>query len=302
MVGPSGSGKSTLLRCIAGLEAPDRGSIEVAGRDVTKMDPGERDVAMVFQDLALYPHLDVRTNIAFPLMARKEPREEIRKAVDAAAEMLDISAILDRRPGELSGGERRRVSLARSVVRHPQAFLMDEPLSNLDAALKLRVQDEIRNLQRRLGTTTLYVTHDQVEAMTLGDRIAILRSGGLEQVGSPLDLYDRPANVFVAAFLGKTPINLFDAARFGPADGVATVGIRAEHLNLVREGSGKIDGIVRVVDHLGAESVVEVDVSDQRVYVRVDRGSSPSPNDSVGIDFDDRHVLRFGDDDSRIEA
>lgn len=301
IVGPSGSGKSTLLRCIAGLENLDRGRVEVGGRDVTDTEPGERDVAMVFQDYALYPHLDVATNIAFPLLARKMQGAEVRTAVIEAAQMLGITGLLERKPAQLSGGERRRVSLARAVVREPSAFLMDEPLSNLDAALKLRVQAEVRDLQQRLGVTTLYVTHDQVEAMTLGHRIVVLRSGAVEQVGSPLDLYDRPANVFVASFLGRTPMNLFPGDRFGPPNGATTVGLRPEHLFISDPDLARITGTVVVLDELGSETLVEVTADGRPVFVRTTRGEAPAPGEEITLGFHDVHLYRFAEDDTRIE-
>lgn len=298
IVGPSGSGKSTLLRCIAGLESLDRGRVEVGGHDVTDSDPGDRDLAMVFQDYALYPHLDVATNIAFPLLARKVPAAEIETAVTKTAEMLGIGALLHRRPSELSGGERRRVSLARAVVREPAAFLMDEPLSNLDAALKLRVQAELRSLQQELGVTTLYVTHDQTEAMTIGHRIAVLRSGAIEQVGSPLELYDEPANVFVASFLGRAPMNLFPPDVFGPPNGAATIGVRPEHLRIAPQG--RISGRVTAIDHLGSETIVELDAAGRTVFVRSPRDGAPQVGDEVALEVEDRHVYRFAEDDTRI--
>lgn len=301
VVGPSGSGKSTLLRCIAGLEIPDRGTVVVDGHDVTGLDPARREIAMVFQDHALYPHLDVATNIGFPLLARKTPKPEIAAAVETVAATLELSMLLDRYPGELSGGERRRVSLARAVIREPSVFLMDEPLSNLDAALKLRVQDEIRSLQERLGVTMVYVTHDQVEAMTLGHRIAVLRSGAVEQVGTPLDLYDSPANVFVASFLGRTPMNLFPADVFMAAGNAVTAGIRPEHLRIGDAQQGRLRGTIRAFDHLGSETLIEVEVAGERVFVRAEREDLLRVGDEVGLDLDDRHLHLFAEDDTRTE-
>jgi ABC-type sugar transport system ATPase subunit len=301
VVGPSGSGKSTLLRCIAGLERPDRGTVSVAGTNVTTVDPGRRDVAMVFQEHALYPHLDVATNIAFPLLARKVARDEIETSVANAAEMLDLSHVLSRLPGELSGGERRRVSLARAVVRRPAAFLMDEPLSNLDAALKLKVQAEIRALQQDLGVTTLYVTHDQTEAMTLGHRIAVLRDGGLEQIGAPLELYDRPANVFVATFLGRTPMNLFPADMFGAPDGAHTIGVRPEAVTVGLKGTAKLEARIAALDHLGSDVLVEAEAGGLRVFLRVPRENAPDTGDEVSLGFDAADAYLFDADGSRIE-
>jgi ABC-type sugar transport system ATPase subunit len=291
VVGPSGSGKSTLLRCVAGLEKLDSGRIKVGPKDVTDATPGERDVAMVFQDYALYPHLDVTTNISFPLLARKIDQAVIAEKVAGAAQMLDIEDVLGRRPGELSGGERRRVSLARAVVREPAAFLMDEPLSSLDAGLRLRVLEEIRSLQRATGTTTLYVTHDQTEAMMLGTRVAVLRLGRLEQVGHPLDLYDRPVNTFVARFIGRTPMNLLPPKLLG-LDRGAQVGVRAEHLRLV-PGGGRLEAAVAAVDHLGADVLIESFAGDHQVLVLAPRDVAPSVGESISLDLrdDDLHLF-----------
>lgn len=254
---------------------------------------------MVFQDHALYPHLDVATNIGFPLLARKAPKPEVAAAVETVAETLELSALLDRYPGELSGGERRRVSLARAVIREPSVFLMDEPLSNLDAALKLRVQAEIRSLQERLGVTMVYVTHDQVEAMTLGHRIAVLRAGAVEQVGTPLELYDSPANVFVATFLGRTPMNLFPAEALNASSDAVTVGVRPEHLRIGDAQHGRLRGTISAFDQLGSETLIEVDVMGEQVYVRADREDGLRVGDEVGLDLDDRHLHLFAEDDTR---
>ena len=291
VVGPSGSGKSTLLRCVAGLETPDAGRIRVGPKDVTDVPPSARDVAMVFQDYALYPHLDVTTNIAFPLLARKMDKAVVAEKVKHAAQMLDIEDVLDRRPGELSGGEQRRVSLARAVVREPAAFLMDEPLSSLDAGLRLRVLEEIRTLQRSTGTTTLYVTHEQTEAMMLGRRVAVLRDGSLEQVGHPLDLYDKPANTFVARFIGRTPMNLLPPKLVGIERG-AKIGIRAEHLRLAT-GRGRLDANVAAVDHLGSDALLESFAGDHQVLVLVPRDVAPSVGEDISLDFRDQDIHIF---------
>ena len=227
LVGPSGCGKSTVLRLLAGLEAPSAGTIRLGGRAVNELPPQARNVAMVFQDYALYPNRTVRGNLAFPLEMRRLPRDEIARRVEAAAALLEIGALLERLPRELSGGQRQRVAMGRALVREPEAFLLDEPLSNLDAKLRVQVRGEIAELRRRTGTTMLYVTHDQVEAMTLGDRVAVLHQGRLQQVAAPRELYARPANAFVASFIGSPPMNLLparlvdDAARDAPALEVA---------------------------------------------------------------------------------
>ncbi|HVL37668.1 MAG TPA: ATP-binding cassette domain-containing protein, partial [Burkholderiales bacterium] len=208
LVGPSGCGKSTLLNMIAGLEAPTAGEIRVAGRRVNEVDPKDRNMAMVFQSYAIYPHMSVRENLAFPLKLARLAKEEIDVRVARAAQALELEALLDRRPATLSGGQRQRVAMGRALVREPAAFLLDEPLSNLDARLRAQTRAEIARLQRRLRTTTVYVTHDQTEAMTLGDRIAVLRAGRVQQVGTPRELYERPGNVFVATFIGEPPMNV----------------------------------------------------------------------------------------------
>ncbi len=299
IVGPSGSGKTTLLRCVAGLEEADGGTVEVAGRDVTRSAPGTRDVAMVFQDYALYPHLSVRDNISFGLRARKVPRSQIDDQVREAAAMVGLIDSLDASPNHLSGGERQRVALARALVRRPAAFLLDEPLSNLDAELRTQTRREIRALQRSLGTTTLYVTHDQVEAMTMGDTVAVLRTGTVEQVGSPSELYERPANVFVARFLGSPPMNLFPAALLS-SNRAATLGVRPERITLVRSGSGRLDGVVDGIEPVGGEALVHVRSADARLVVRTDARSVPRGGDRVGLAFSDSDLHAFDADDRRV--
>src|SRR5919201_1211404 len=211
LVGPSGCGKTTALRMVGGLEAITEGTIRIGGRIVNNLSPKSRDTAMVFQSYALYPHLSVADNIGFALKTKKVPKDEIRRRVLETARMLDLEPYLKRKPRALSGGQRQRVAMGRAIIRQPQVFLMDEPLSNLDAQLRVQMRGEIESLQTRLGVTTVYVTHDQVEAMTMGDRIAVLRDGLLQQVGSPAEVYDRPANLFVAGFIGSPPMNLAQA-------------------------------------------------------------------------------------------
>jgi multiple sugar transport system ATP-binding protein len=254
LVGPSGCGKTTLLRMLAGLDTPTSGDIVIDGRVVTHVPPRGRDVAMVFQNYALYPHLDVFGNIAFPLRAARMPRREVRKRVEVAAAMFSIGRLLRRKPRQLSGGERQRVALARAVVREPVAFLLDEPLSNLDAKLRTSARDELQQFQRRLGTTTIYVTHDQVEAMGLGDRIVVLEGGRVHQIGTPAEVYGDPADTFVATFVGSPPMNLIDS------DGTST-GVRPEHL-LPRDafpaGEPLLEYplVVQRVEDLGADRLV----------------------------------------------
>ena len=293
IVGPSGSGKTTLLRCIAGLEEPDEGVVHVGGQDVTRVPPGKRDVAMVFQDFALYPHISARDNVSFGLRAAKLDRTAITTRVRAAAELLDLDATLERRPSELSGGERQRVALARAIVREPAVFLLDEPLSNLDAELRTTTRAEIRSLQKRLGTTTIYVTHDQVEAMTMGDRVAVLRRGRVEQVASPTDLYDRPATAFVARFLGSPPMNLFASSLLAPDLGFPVVGIRPEHVRIVGRDEGRMTGAVAAVELLGDVAIVHVEVGHDRIAAKVLREAAPDRGEEIGVAFEDARVHVF---------
>ncbi|MCA3440660.1 MAG: ABC transporter ATP-binding protein [Rhodobacter sp.] len=255
-VGPSGCGKSTLLRLIAGLEDVSGGVIEIDGVNATELPPAKRGLAMVFQSYALYPHMSVRRNIAFPLkMAGMDPAEIARK-VEAAAAVLNLTGYLDRRPGQLSGGQRQRVAIGRAIVREPKAFLFDEPLSNLDAALRVNMRLEISELHQTLKTTMIYVTHDQVEAMTMADKIVVVNQGRIEQVGSPLDLYRAPANLFVAGFIGSPKMNLIggpEAARHG----AVTMGLRPEHIDISTSG-GPWRGVVGISEHLGSDTFLRV--------------------------------------------
>ncbi|MDI3335419.1 ABC transporter ATP-binding protein [Defluviimonas aestuarii] len=255
-VGPSGCGKSTLLRLIAGLEDVSSGNIAIDGQDATSTPPAKRGLAMVFQSYALYPHMSVRKNIAFPLKMAKLDQAEIDKRVNGAASVLNLSDYLDRRPGQLSGGQRQRVAIGRAIVREPAAFLFDEPLSNLDAALRVGMRLEISELHKRLETTMIYVTHDQVEAMTMADKIVVLRAGNIEQVGSPLELYHSPRNIFVAGFIGSPRMNFIEgdvAAKYG----AHTIGIRPEHI-AVSESEGTWSGTVGVAEHLGSDTFFHV--------------------------------------------
>ncbi len=255
-VGPSGCGKSTLLRLIAGLEDMTSGAITIDDADATNLAPAKRGLAMVFQSYALYPHMSVRKNIAFPLKMAGLSKAEQEKRVSKAAEVLNLSDYLDRRPGQLSGGQRQRVAIGRAIVREPSAFLFDEPLSNLDAALRVGMRLEISELHNRLATTMIYVTHDQVEAMTMADKIVVLRAGNIEQVGSPLDLYKSPKNTFVAGFMGSPKMN-FIAGATSDSYGAATIGIRPEHIDVSAQ-SGMWRGIVGVSEHLGSDSFFHI--------------------------------------------
>ncbi len=287
LVGPSGCGKSTLLRMLAGLLAPSDGRIRIDDRDVTRLAPGERDMAMVFQSYALYPHMSVFENIAFPLRVRRLPVAKVKEKVQAVAEMLGLSPLLDRHPKDLSGGQRQRVAMGRAVVREPKAFLFDEPLSNLDAGLRAKMRGEIAALHRRLGTTTIYVTHDQHEAMTLADRLVLLDRGCVSQAGAPLDVYERPNNRFAAEFLGSPPMNFLPVVREAesltgegfrlPAGTVPTdaggdlwLGVRPEALRPTSEGDGSIPAQVEWVERTGSDVFVYCTVGSSPLVVRLD--------------------------------
>jgi ABC-type sugar transport system ATPase subunit len=292
LVGPSGSGKSTALRVLAGLTELDRGRVLVGGRDVTALRPDRRGVAMVFQDYALYPHLTVAENIGFGLRVRRVGRDETRARAAEVAEVLGIGALLDRYPDQLSGGQQQRVALARCMVREPEVQLLDEPLSNLDAQLRLGTREEIVAVQRRLGTTTIYVTHDQGEAMTVGDRVAVLADGRLQQVGSPQEIYDEPANRFVAGFLGSPPMNLVRGGGvLGGAAGEA-VGVRPEDLLVVPDGGTA--AIVDGVESLGSETVLRVTAEDGTVlHVRRPPRGGERPGDSLHLAVAEGRRHRF---------
>jgi multiple sugar transport system ATP-binding protein len=328
VVGPSGCGKSTLLRLLAGLEEPTRGTLRIAGEVVNERSPQQRNVAMVFQDYALYPHRTVRGNLAFPLEMRRLPRDEIRRRVAQVAELLDISRLLERRPRELSGGERQRVAMGRALVREPTAFLLDEPLSNLDATLRVHVRAEIAELQRRMGTSMLYVTHDQVEAMTLGQRVAVLDRGRLQQVAAPRELYARPRNRFVAGFIGSPPMNLLSARVRADAGGRATVelagqslalpaelapatrgaesvtlGVRPEALRLAAPRPGALRARVAHLEFLGHEVLAHLaldagpgDAGELRLVARFARAGDLARGAAVALEVDPEGLHLFGSD------
>ncbi|WP_011582028.1 MULTISPECIES: ABC transporter ATP-binding protein [Chelativorans] len=256
-VGPSGCGKSTLLRIIAGLEDATSGKVLIDGQAVDTVPPAKRGIAMVFQSYALYPHLNVRDNMGLGLKQAGRPREEIKARVATASKMLGLDDYLERRPAELSGGQRQRVAIGRAIVRNPKLFLFDEPLSNLDAALRVNTRLEIAKLHRELKATMIYVTHDQVEAMTLADRIVILNAGRIEQIGTPMELYNRPANLFVAGFIGSPKMNLIEAEKLGK-NGAKTLGVRPEHVT-VDPNSGDWKSTVLHVEHLGADTILYLD-------------------------------------------
>ena len=326
LVGPSGCGKSTSLRMLAGLEDIDKGSIHIGGRDVTRVPPKDRDIAMVFQNYALYPHMTVAENMGFALKIAGQPKATIQERVAEAAKILDLEQFLDRRPKALSGGQRQRVAMGRAIVRQPQVFCMDEPLSNLDAKLRVSTRTQIASLQRRLGITTVYVTHDQVEAMTMGDRVAVLKDGILQQVDAPRAMYDRPTNVFVAGFIGSPAMNLMEVDLEGDvlhlggaevrvprqaADAVGatrsvTVGVRPEDMEVVGEGAG-LPTEVEVVEELGADAYVygsaEVGGERRAVIARVD-GRTP-PDKGALLHFaprEGRLHMFAGDSGERIDV
>lgn len=301
-VGPSGCGKSTLLRLIAGLEDITSGAIEIDGKVVSDQPPAARGLAMVFQSYALYPHMTVRKNIAFPLRMAKLDQAEIDKRVESAAKALNLIDYLDRRPGQLSGGQRQRVAIGRAIVREPSAFLFDEPLSNLDAALRVGMRLEISELHKRLKTTMIYVTHDQVEAMTMADKIVVLRAGVIEQVGSPLELYHTPCNEFVAGFIGSPKMNLVKGAE-AEKHGAATIGIRPEHMAVSME-SGMWEGTVGVSEHLGSDTFIHVHadgVQDEPMTVRVSGEMEINYGDKIFVTPDLEKLHRFDDKGLRIE-
>jgi sn-glycerol 3-phosphate transport system ATP-binding protein len=286
LVGPSGCGKSTALRLLAGLDTPTSGEIKIGGEVVNRMSPGERDIAMVFQNYALYPHMSVRANLAYGLRQRRTPRRDIDQRVRDTAELLDITKLLDRKPGQLSGGQRQRVAMGRALVRRPRAFLLDEPLSNLDAKLRTQVRGDLKRLHRELPVTSIYVTHDQVEAMTLGDRLCVMADGEVQQIGTTDDIYNRPANTFVAAFMGSPPMNLIPGTVVGgrlqisgaalttvaAPDGPITVGARPEHLEVVPSShDGAVPARIDFCEPLGSHVLVNalVDAPGTAAPVRV---------------------------------
>jgi multiple sugar transport system ATP-binding protein len=299
-VGPSGCGKSTLLRLIAGLEDVTSGEIRIDGKDATAVPPAKRGLAMVFQSYALYPHMTVRKNIAFPLRMAKMDAAEQDRRVRAAADVLNLTDYLDRRPGQLSGGQRQRVAIGRAIVREPAAFLFDEPLSNLDAALRVGMRLEISELHNRLKTTMIYVTHDQVEAMTMADKIVVLRAGRIEQVGSPLELYRTPRNLFVAGFIGSPRMNLI-GGEIAARHGAGTVGIRPEHVAVSSE-TGDWHGKVGVSEHLGSDTFFHVtcDGIPEPVTVRVGGEVDLHHGDAVWLTPDPEQIHKFDREGLRI--
>ncbi|MEW9806506.1 ABC transporter ATP-binding protein [Mesorhizobium sp. ZMM04-5] len=312
-VGPSGCGKSTILRMVAGLEGVTSGEIRLGDRLINDLPPKDRDIAMVFQNYALYPHLTVEDNIGFPLRMRGVDREVIRAEVRRVSEIIGLQDLLARHPRQLSGGQRQRVAMGRAIVRNPQAFLFDEPLSNLDAQLRVQMRTQIRELHQRIRTTTIYVTHDQVEAMTMADRIVVLKDGHVEQSGPPLEIYDRPANAFVARFIGSPSMNLFTGAlteqgvrlddgavlplpkRYG-ATGTAQYGVRPEHLEIVEIGTpGSFEAEVAVVEPTGAETMIFARRNGQDVTATFRMRPAVKPGDRVALKPDVDTIHLFGE-------
>jgi multiple sugar transport system ATP-binding protein len=313
LVGPSGCGKSTLLRMVAGLESITDGEIEIGGRVVNELEPKERDIAMVFQSYALYPHMTVRDNMAFALKLARRGRDEIESEVNRAAAILHLAPLLDRYPRQLSGGQRQRVAMGRAIVRNPAVFLFDEPLSNLDAKLRVQMRSEIKALHHRLGATMIYVTHDQMEAMTMADRIVVMRAGRIEQVGTPLEIYDAPSNSFVGGFIGSPSMNLINGlvvdAAGGPAleDGDGTswplpglaakfrggsiqLGIRPEHIKLTSDG---IAAIVRSIEPTGSETHLQLEAGSNTVVAVLNDRPRLAVDEPVGFAYDTANILLF---------
>ncbi len=331
LVGPSGCGKSTALRMIAGLEEISGGAVSIGGRVVNELPPKERDVAMVFQNYALYPHMTVRENLEFGLKIRKTPKPDMDKLVNEAADILGITHLLDRKPKQLSGGQRQRVALGRAIVRKPAVFLFDEPLSNLDAKLRVAMRAEIKKLQQRLQVTSVYVTHDQIEAMTMGHRIAVLKEGKLQQLGTPLEVYERPANIFVAQFIGSPPMNFLDATldangttlagpgftlpvpqslravTAGKGGKKVKVGIRPDHIMLpgqeVRGETAKLGAKVEIVEPLGNELIVHASLGEFTLVFRMPPQQPPETGTTipVAVELDNLHLFD-ADTEKRLTA
>jgi multiple sugar transport system ATP-binding protein len=301
LVGPSGCGKTTALRMLAGLEDISGGRILIGDRVVNHVAPGARDVAMVFQSYALYPHMKVYDNLAFSLRNKKVPKREIDERVRQTADTLELSEFLKRKPKQLSGGQRQRVALGRAIVREPKAFLMDEPLSNLDAALRVQTRAEILRLQKRLGTTTIYVTHDQIEAMTMGDRIAVMNKGELQQLGTPEELYEHPANTFVAQFIGSPAMNVLPSSVLGVGGTGQLAGFRPEHAQLGngRAGTGTLQASVEVVEYLGDEQLAHLRFGDHEIVVKlpVEPRLQRGEQETISVPLD--KVLLFDEASSR---
>jgi multiple sugar transport system ATP-binding protein len=303
LLGPTGAGKTTTLRLVAGLERPDEGRIHIGGHDVTAVEPAARDVAFVFQQYSLYPHLSVYDNLAFPLRspARRLSEDAVRRRVEDVAKMVRIDHKLENRSTKLSGGEMQRVAIGRALVRRPAIYLMDEPLSSLDAKLRASLRLELKRIQSELGATMLYVTHDQIEAMTMADRIGIMADGVLVQIGTPRTIYTEPANLHVAARLGQPAINLLPAGLLpdgGAPSGTRTIGARTEHLAIARSANGRADGVIEWIEHLGDQNHLHVSVSGTKLVTLIDPDTDFAEGDEVTIRY--RSPLFFGADGQRL--
>jgi len=314
LVGPSGCGKTTTLRMVAGLEDITSGTLRIGGKEANDETPKERDIAMVFQNYALYPHMTVAENIGFALKLRHLPKDQIRAKVSEAAKILDLTEWLDRKPGQLSGGQRQRVAMGRAIVREPAVFLFDEPLSNLDAKLRVQMRFEIQKLHRRLGTTSLYVTHDQVEAMTLAQRMVVMNAGRAEQIGTPMEVYQNPATVFVAGFIGSPAMNFIDGRSMddgriqldgsgvlvvpkAPAAGKKiTVGIRPEHLTPSKPSEANLVGSVEVIEALGADTLLHVAVAGRTIIARLPAGTPAEVGEPIALAADRDRIYMFDAD------
>jgi sn-glycerol 3-phosphate transport system ATP-binding protein len=319
VVGPSGCGKSTLLRMVAGLEQITEGTVTIGERVVNDLEPRERDIAMVFQNYALYPHMSVFNNMAYGLKIAGVDKQEIKQRVGEAASLLELEPFLKRKPRQLSGGQRQRVAMGRAIVRKPAVFLFDEPLSNLDAKLRVQMRMEIKTLQRNLAVTSLYVTHDQVEAMTLADRMIVMHNGIAEQIGTPLEVYHDPATIFVGGFIGSPAMNFLAAeikqgkiylkntqpiAHCSTADQLVTIGLRPEHLRLCGAGEGMFDSTVKFKEALGAETLVHLQNSnDEDLIVRMDSTEQlPDHGSMVGVDSDSEYIFLFDNEGIRLRT
>jgi len=308
LLGPSGCGKSTALRMIAGLESITSGSLMIGDQDVTEVLPKYRDIAMVFQSYALYPHKTVAENIGFPLKVAKIPRPEMEAAIQAAAEQVELESLLDRLPGQLSGGQRQRVALARAIIRRPSVFLMDEPLSNLDAKLRGNMRAELKHMQNSLGITTIYVTHDQIEAMTLAHRVAIMKDGELQQLGTPKEVYSNPENLFVAGFMGSPPMNFIEGEISNglfTSDGISlqvqgqpdlqavTLGFRPEDCTVVQQGQGQLDSQVFTLEMTGDQSLVTFRSGDKSMVVKMPKDFEIAAGSQAAIAFAAEQICLF---------
>lgn len=307
LLGPSGCGKSTTMRMIAGLEKPSQGDILIDGKRVNELPPNERDLAMVFQSYALYPHKTVRNNIDFPLKVQGLSKSRRNEMIDEVAKRVELDSLLDRKPAQLSGGQRQRVALARAIVRQPKLFLLDEPLSNLDAKLRSSMRAELKKLQHELAVTTIYVTHDQVEAMTLADRIVVINQGKIQQVGTPEEIYDKPQNTFVATFLGNPPMNIIPCDHINLCrslavpEGAVTLGIRPENIQLVNDPNAIIQATVTLTELLGDSYLYTLSLKNRVLMVKTSRQMQVNTGETIGLGFSSEHTHWFDSAGERID-